>query len=233
MRDTFVVPEIKTREEQEAVALAMSDFLKEFEGRKRDFDGFFEVTFTDGRVVKGRRLYEGYIIPKLNARRYYLTNYVAPDRVIKVTKQKREKPNEYFETFEEFRQQFDTRFISEEFIVKLWSNNWNESYGQKWRKDLFRYLSKNSKGHQVAKRFLKKFAGLGNQNEYYSKSEYGDYGVLYVGLDSTDGIHGRDITIHATSKDDRVYYSSEYPHCGNGAYFLLVGENKVLFLEYD
>lgn len=135
-----------------------------------------------------------------------------------------------FKGYEEFRKQFDTYFITEKEIQKLW-NEKSSQHGHKYNKKDFRTIGK--RGHEVMTQFLTRFKGINNTDyNTYEDSQHGDYKVLtkrYI----TWHHSGRDISIEHTSRIGYVFYNSEFHRCGNGRYGLVANKNKYLWLEDD
>lgn len=129
-------------------------------------------------------------------------------------------------TFKSFEKKFDKRFISDEKIKKLFE----DGYGLKSN---FKPIGK--KGKRVMKKFLSCFKNISTSTEHYNKSSYSDCDVIKVWEYSDDYTQkkGRDISISHQTNIDMVYYSSEYPGCGNGSYYIVANEKVVLYLEDD
>lgn len=140
-----------------------------------------------------------------------------------------------FKSYEDFRKKFDTRFITEDEILKLW-NSKSSQHGDKYNKNDFRRLGKS--GKWVMKRFLTHFVDVSTiKKEYpYHKSNlYEDKEVWVYKEEYKSGYSnkGRDIRISHQSNCPYVFYSSEYPGCLNGRYGLIANKNEYLWLEDD
>jgi len=139
-----------------------------------------------------------------------------------------------FRNYDQFKAKFDLKFITESEIQKLWDGK-SGQHGGKYRLSDFRRLG--PKGQYVLKAFLDDFKGLGKVGPAYRDTPTGgNYKVVsahYSSPSRCGSTFGRDITISCNSCSSHVYYSSEYPGCGNGRYGLLVNKKEFLWLEDD
>jgi hypothetical protein len=159
------------------------------------------------------------------------SRYLYPLTLNKIISVKHLQETDEFETFEEFKRQFDTRFITEDEIKNLWDKG-SYGHGGQYRKDDFKSVGK--KGKRVIERFLKGFKNVNEITDHYLKSNYGDYKVHYASEQAySNRRNARDISIKHREGSSWVNYSSEYAGCGNGAYYLLVGNSKILHMEND
>ena len=140
--------------------------------------------------------------------------------------------NAEFKDYEEFRMKFDPMFISEDKIKVLWDGK-SGQHGGKYNKGDFRKLSRY--GQQLMRRFLTNFKGIDAEpGEAYSvKEDHKSLSVTHYSTGSQNSNWGRDITISHQTNVPLVYYSSEYPGCGNGRYGLIANKNTYLWIEDD
>jgi hypothetical protein len=133
-----------------------------------------------------------------------------------------------FTSYESFKARFDTFFITESEIQKLWDGKSSQT-GEKYCPGDFKSLGKV--GRLCMARFLRSFKGVTSDSvEGYMTNSYGI--TLRVNHD-TYRHTGRDITISHTKGLGYVHYSSEFMDCGNGRYGLIVNRNNYLHLEDD
>ena len=94
MKTTFETYKLGDTPEGQA---ALAEFVKDFEKKvwDRNFDGHLEVTFNDGRVAKGSKIYQGYLLKTTRTRRYYLRDTVQAHTVVKVVKVQKPKSDGY------------------------------------------------------------------------------------------------------------------------------------------
>jgi len=139
-----------------------------------------------------------------------------------------------FRDYQEFAKKIDRRFMDEKGIKDLW-NSKSGQHGGQYRPNDFRKLSKT--GIRLVKEFMHYFNGIDAEpSEGYRDVSEGDNKVLSRKHYSTGQMNsqfGRDITVSHQTNIPRVYWSSEYPGCGNGRYGLLVNEREYLWLEDD
>ena len=131
-------------------------------------------------------------------------------------------------SFEQFKAKFDPYFIDEAMITSLWNEKSGQT-GERYKPSDFRTIGKV--GRERVERFLGTFKGVtSTDTEGYQKNDDGrwNFSVHHYSRGN-----GRDITISHTLDLPRVFYSSEYPGCGNGRYGLLVNKNEYLWLEDD
>ena len=135
-----------------------------------------------------------------------------------------------FKSFEEFRKKFDTHFITEDEIKRLWYSK-SSQHGGQYRPSDFRRFGKV--GSLVMADFLRDFQGISAPpGPGYTQSQHGDYKILYAQHHTWHHL-GRDISITHQTNRPYVYYSSEYQGCGNGRYGLIANKNSFLWLEDD
>lgn len=138
-----------------------------------------------------------------------------------------------FKSYKEFRRRFDTRFISEEEIKKLW-NSKSAQHGGKYNRNDFKKLSPN--GKRLMERFLRNFKDINNgggTGYIHRKWDDGtEYDILYEHTPSYSG-KGRDLSISHQTNCPFIHYSLEYPGCGNGRYGIIANESTYLWLEDD
>jgi len=133
-----------------------------------------------------------------------------------------------FKNYETFRKKFDTRFITEIEIEKLWKGRSNQHGGQ-YRPSDFKQMG--PRGREVMKRFITHFTDVTNPDKSaYRETSYGTYlSERYHSSHHT----GRDISISHNIECPYVHYSSEYQGCGNGSYGLVANKRTWLHLEDD
>jgi len=122
-----------------------------------------------------------------------------------------------FKDYEHFKAKFDMRFITEAEIQKLWSTPSSQTSEQYKPSD---FHGIGPRGKQILKEFLYTFVNVnttGELSRHYTAYRHS----------------GRDITITHNAGRPYVYYSSEYPGCGNGRYGLLANCQEFLHLEDD
>lgn len=137
---------------------------------------------------------------------------------------------ESFSTYEQFRKKFDTFFITEDEIQRLW-NGTSGQHGGKYVPSDFRRMG--PQGLKLMQKFLRFFKGVNEGGgSGYHKSSYGDYFTYDEHYDS-DHHSGRDISITHQTNCGVVHYSSEYHGCGNGRYGLVANKKEFLWLEDD
>ena len=128
-----------------------------------------------------------------------------------------------FETFEDFKKQFDLYFITEDYIRTLWEGT-SSQHGEKYQPSDFKTISRS--GKEALSLFLHRFKGITfDGNEYWKASGYYDGS----GRSSTS----RDISISHRMGSPIVNYASEYHGTGNGTYGILVSRSKYLWIEND
>lgn len=200
------------------------------------------IHYSQPQYIHGKKVME-YIIPKLfisdgerlcyayrkNARWGYAIYEILKNAVaVSVIKDSKLTDGE-FSSFQEFRDMFDPRFISEEEVRRLYEKG-STAYNRPWRRSDFRKISGTAA--QVMKRFLEKFVDIYTKTEHYKVDKYSPQGRL-------DEYHktwhhaGRDITVSHDFGKKWVSWSSEFQGCGNGDYYLVADKNTVLFIESD
>jgi len=135
-----------------------------------------------------------------------------------------------FASLAEFKKKFDTRFITETEIEKLW-NSKSSQHGGKYNKDDFHRIGR--RGLEVMQEFLRFFKGVNDGGgPGYIKREEDGYSIRNKRYLSYHHL-GRDISISHQTNLSYVYYSSEYSGCSNGRYGLVANEREFLWLEDD
>ena len=143
-------------------------------------------------------------------------------------------PTEHaFADFEQFKAKFDPRFMTETEILRTWNLN-SPQHGGKYDKRDFHRIG--SKGKIALRQFLNNFSSVNEtSNEKYSVG-IGE-GSVYVRGNfnsmSCNEHFGRDIKIEHKLGLPYVWYTSEFPGCGNGSYGLLANEKEWLHVEND
>jgi len=136
-----------------------------------------------------------------------------------------QQKDDRFADFESFARRFDRRFVSEGTLRDLWQHGSGQHSGP-FRPSDFKPIG--PKGRCVVKRFLDSFQSLDSAGPAYNAN-----GVLTL-RDYSQSTHlGRDISIEHRAGGGAVYYSSEFPGCGNGSYYLLATPHSILHLEND
>jgi hypothetical protein len=138
-------------------------------------------------------------------------------------------------TLERFKAKFDHRFITEEKIAELYGQNSGQT-GKPYAPSDFRRISRE--GSTAVERFLRNFHGLNSTDKtgYIQTGEGKDARWDLSGRrDSwSRNMHfGRDIKVEHMLGNDFIWYSSEFPGCGNGSYGMLATEKTWLHLEDD
>ena len=146
------------------------------------------------------------------------------------------KPANEF-TFEKFKAKFDMRFVTEAKLQELWNGKSGQTGCQYARSD-FRRIGRE--GKWVLERFLKRFTNVaGTDTTHYlcSYREGCEKNYRLYDCHNSRGRQssrfGRDIKIEHLLGNGLVWYSSEFPGCGNGSYGMLVNEKVWLHLEDD
>jgi hypothetical protein len=124
-------------------------------------------------------------------------------------------------TFEQFKAKFDPRFITNAKLQDFW-NSTSAQTGKQYARSDFKQIG--PEGKQLVESFLQRFKGLDDKTlvrEYYQSRG------------RRNSRCGRDIKIEYSPGIDYVFYSSEYPGCGNGSYGILANEKQWLHLEDD
>jgi hypothetical protein len=146
------------------------------------------------------------------------------------------KPANEF-TFEKFKAKFDMRFVTEARLQELWSGKSGQTGCQYARSD-FRHIGRE--GKWVLERFLKRFTNVASTDttHYLCSDREGcekNYRLyeFHTSSGRQSSRFGRDIKIEHLLGNSLVWYSSEFPGCGNGSYGMLVNEKTWLHLEDD
>lgn len=142
-----------------------------------------------------------------------------------------------FSSYEQFKAKFDLNFITEAYIQNLW-NGTSSQHGGKYKPSDFRSIG--PVGKRVLKQFLVTFKGVTStdQSGYrdnhspLAKGLHWNLTEKYYSTSPSQNV-GKDISISHTLGQETVFYSSEYPGCGNGRYGLLVNKHTFLWLEDD
>jgi len=188
---------------------------------------------TSTHIFNGFFLYDNYSLCykfKRNGRRGY---YLPVNKIIKYEPVIKTEKKTCFDSYEDFRKKFNTHFITEDEIKKLW-NGTSGQHGGKYVPSDFRKIGK--KGKATLKRFLERFKGVNTiNNAGYQLSSTSDPKPSYYLTEKQEAwAHsGRDISISHLYGNSYVWYSSEYANCGNGRYGLLANRNEFLWLEDD
>jgi hypothetical protein len=169
-----------------------------------------------------------YLTPR-QSRRGYLFTYPMVLHYLNAKLTKDNSENLLFKHLEDFSKKFDRRFISEDLIKQLYEEG-KTSEGRPWLRTDFKRLG--DKGESVMERFLGQFTDINTKTVYYFPTTYSPDGYLSSRRDSWNG-KGRDISISHSVGSNKVFFSSEYPGCGNGQYYLVANEKEVLHLEND
>jgi hypothetical protein len=136
-----------------------------------------------------------------------------------------------FESYDQFKAKFDMLFVTEDEIQSLW-NGTSCQHGGKYKKSDFHRIG--PQGLRVLKEFLEHFKGINGGGE--GCPGYTKYDDTHYTLDRRyHSYHnlGRDIHISHQTNVPRVFYSSEYPGCGNGRYGMVANTKEFLWLEDD
>lgn len=161
------------------------------------------------------------------ARRKARSGYSLPEDFIADITRWEAIPDQTFTSFQQFRRRFDTRFITDAEIHRLYSGL-SSQHGGKYHPSDFRKLGPRGRG--VMERFLKKFKDVNSKTPFYMNRD--GYSILRESYDSRHHA-GRDITISHQSNHEWLYFATEYHHCGNGRYGLIANEKTFLWLEDD
>lgn len=149
-----------------------------------------------------------------NARKGYYFSATMFDHLVDI---QADTKNDEFASYEEFKAMFDLRFIGETEIQHLWNSTSAQHGGKYWRPD-FKTVSRRNQ--QYIQEFMTKLGSINNPAAM--RLRWGARGPT-----------GRDITISHQANSPYITYASEFCDCGNGSYYLLVGNNKILHLEND
>jgi hypothetical protein len=133
-----------------------------------------------------------------------------------------------FEDYADFRNRFNSFFISSAYIQQLWDEN--SPHGRKYVRSDFHKMGPRGRG--VLKEFLQSFRGIGRGGGagYLGQSAGASYTVLSRYYRSCSP-SGRDITITHCSNNEFVSYASE--GCGNGRYGIVANMSEFLWIEDD
>jgi len=135
-----------------------------------------------------------------------------------------------FASFEQFRRRFDPRFATRDEIQRLWDSK-SPQHGGRYRPSDFRRLHK--KGLLTVEHFMRFFNGV-QATEPSPGYSLDNNGRRYLSVhENAWSNQGRDITVSHRLGLGYVWYSSEYPGCGNGRYGLLVSPKVFLHTEDD
>lgn len=139
-----------------------------------------------------------------------------------------------FDSFEDFKKQFDLYFITEEYIKTLWEEK-SPQHGERYKPSDFKPVSRS--GKEALSMFLRRFKGISNTDtESYTRrtfegNEYWTASGYYHGTGGSST--SRDISISHRMGSPVVHYASEYHGTGNGTYGILVSRSKYLWIEND
>jgi hypothetical protein len=171
---------------------------------------------------------------KRNARKGYSIscNEYAGD-IITIERDPKAGRHEGFKTLAEFMVMFNPRFITLEKISELWHNGIDGAKTTEIKRSKFKKIGKE--GKTLMKRFLEKFDSVNRITEHYMVSPHGEYKVLMEKRYSSSSSMriGRDIGVEHSEGNGMVFWSSEYPGCGNGSYYIVANERTILHLEDD
>lgn len=191
----------------------------------RDYHNTQRFRFTSCQLHEGRL----YFATRKRARMLRTTS-IPLDAVSTVYPVKSDPTSDAFSSYEEFARQFDLRFISAEKVHELWVSG-SSQHGGPFRRSDFKPLSK--RGKEVMERFLREFVSwdqpAGERSELIRAAHRSDPYNLRGGFSTV----GRDITIEHRAGNQLVFYSSEFPGCGNGSYYIVAKANKILHMEND
>jgi hypothetical protein len=188
--------------------------FNKFSRGKRFFMGRISLCYCPSKSSR-----HGYLFPDINTIEKY--------EIVLDAKAKDE-----FRTYENFAKKFNTRFITEAEIQKLWLQK-SAQTGERYRPSDFKRIG--PLGLRLLENFLKFFADVNTEGKYYDPRSDGKKSLeqRYESQAHT----GRDITIHHTMGRPFVYYSSEsYGIKSNGTYGiygLIANEKEFLHLEND
>ena len=186
--------------------------------------------FFKGRDVRGSAGFLAYSTRHKNVRSGYICPWVQNIKSYEPVIGKLPE-NKVFASYESFAKKFDTRFISEDLIKKLYTEK-SAQTGERYTPHDFKPIG--PRGKTVVQEFLRKFKSITEETPYYLDRSIGDHKFKEVNAHHKSYSHtGRDIDISHTLGQDKVYYMSQFPGCGNGQYGLLATENTWLHLEND
>ena len=138
-------------------------------------------------------------------------------------------------TLELFKSKFDPRFITEKKIEELYGQKSGQT-GKPYAMTDFRRISRI--GRRAVERFLQNFHGIGSQDKtgYIQSGKSNDtrWDLSGCHYSCSRNMHfGRNIKVEHMLGNEFVWYSSEFPGCGNGSYGMLATEKTWLHLEDD
>jgi hypothetical protein len=168
--------------------------------------------------------------PRRNPRKGFIFNETHLITKLEFISESTERKNFEFKSFEDFRKKFDTRFIKEEQILKLW-NGTSGQHGGKYNKKDFRKIGK--RGKDVMRRFLMTFTNINEKNRHYRVDRYDSHVFTFSERYQSSHRLGRDISICHQTNCPHVFYSTEFHNCGNGRYGIVANEKEFLWLEDD
>jgi hypothetical protein len=141
-----------------------------------------------------------------------------------------------FESYEQFKSKFDTFFITEELIKKLWEGT-SAQHGEKYKPSDFKSIGPS--GKEALRQLLLGFKGVTSTDTFgYRESTSVDGHIHYRVRDgfcqgSGGSSSSRDVSVSHTLGKNLVHYSSERHGTGNGTYGLIANKNTYLWLEND
>jgi hypothetical protein len=139
-----------------------------------------------------------------------------------------------FTSLEQFKKKFDTFFITNELIEKLYSEK-SAQTGDKYKPSDFKPIS--TAGKEALRVFLRRFKGVDDTDKTgyteWKDTEGKPYYVCDGSYYGRGGGTSRDIRISHQFGFNRVSYSSEFHGCGNGRYGILATRSTYLWLEDD
>ena len=166
-------------------------------------------------------------VPRRGARRGYHFGVDLLSKVVSV-EPVLDKPDE-FKSFDRFKSRFDSRFITDAEVQSLW-NGKSAQHGGKYTPSDFHGLSRT--GLRVVEKFLQRFKSVTEPTPFYS-GEPPRLREAYISSGRQSSAFGRDISVEHMAGKPFVWWSSEYPGCGNGRYGILANEKTFLWLEDD
>jgi len=204
-------------------------FLRDSKGEYRGvvdytFPRFFKVMNDSIAYAPKRNMRKGYTVPIHFLERIEKFEPVIPAQA-----------PDTFKNYNQFKNKFDLRFISEDLIKELWEGT-SSQHGEKYKPSDFKRIHNKD----VMFNFLRRgFTDIHNTEgvgyREIDKST-GDEKIIYKSLTETryaSQYPERNFTISHAIGRDRVHYSSEYYNSLNGMYGIVATEKTYLHLEND